>query len=102
MPGDDRLIEVWNNVFMEFDRQRGRRLEPLPAPSIDTGMGLERITAVLQGKISNYDTDLFPPILARIGELAGRPLRPGRPQPTSRCGSSPITCAPRRFSSPTA
>src|SRR5687768_6292507 len=67
-----RYIEIWNNVFMEFDRQANGSLEPLPAPSIDTGMGLERVTAVLQGHESNYDTDLFGPILDEIGRLAGR------------------------------
>src|SRR6188508_3251717 len=68
----DRFVEVWNNVFMEFDRQSDGTLNPLPAPSIDTGMGLERITAVIQGKLSNYDTDLFMPLLEAIGEKAGR------------------------------
>jgi alanyl-tRNA synthetase len=68
----DRYVEVWNNVFMEFDRQSDGTLNPLPAPSIDTGMGLERITAVIQGKLSNYDTDLFTPLLDAIGERAGR------------------------------
>ncbi len=67
----DRYIEIWNNVFMEFDRQADGALDPLPAPSIDTGMGLERITAVLQGHLSNYDTDLFTPLLAALGERAG-------------------------------
>jgi alanyl-tRNA synthetase len=67
----DRYIEIWNNVFMEFDRQADGTLNPLPAPSIDTGMGLERVTAVLQGHLSNYDTDLFTPILSAIGERAG-------------------------------
>ena len=71
----DRYVEVWNNVFMEFDRQADGTLKPLPAPSIDTGMGLERITAVIQGKLSNYDTDLFTPILEAIGKLAGREYR---------------------------
>ncbi|HEY0873349.1 MAG TPA: alanine--tRNA ligase [Vicinamibacterales bacterium] len=68
----DRYIEIWNNVFMEFDRQADGRLNPLPAPSIDTGMGLERVTAVIQNKLSNYDTDLFTPILDAIGSRAGR------------------------------
>jgi alanyl-tRNA synthetase len=72
VPESDRLIEVWNNVFMEFNRHEGGLLEPLPAPSIDTGMGLERITAVIQGKVSNYDTDLFQPILGAMSDLAGQ------------------------------
>ena len=67
----DRYIEIWNNVFMEFDRQESGILQPLPAPSIDTGMGLERITAVLQDTLSNYDTDLFMPLLSAIGDRAG-------------------------------
>jgi alanyl-tRNA synthetase len=67
-----RYIEIWNNVFMEFDRQAGGDLKPLPAPSIDTGMGLERICAVLQEVESNYDTDLFAPLLDAIGRLAGK------------------------------
>jgi alanyl-tRNA synthetase len=69
--GTDPEIEIWNNVFMEFERGADGTLTPLPAPSIDTGMGLERITAVLQNKQSNYDTDLFMPLLRRVGELAG-------------------------------
>jgi alanyl-tRNA synthetase len=79
--GSDPEIEVWNNVFMEFERSADGTLTPLPAPSIDTGMGLERVTAVLQGKDSNYDTDQFMPLLARIGEIAerryGRTNEPG-------------------------
>jgi len=69
--GTDPEIEIWNNVFMEFERGPSGVLSPLPAPSIDTGMGLERVTAVLQNKPSNYDTDQFMPILAQIGRLAG-------------------------------
>ena len=69
--GNDPEIEIWNNVFMEFERSADGTLTALPAPSIDTGMGLERITAVMQQKDSNYDTDLFMPLLQRIGELTG-------------------------------
>src|SRR5262249_12017786 len=69
--GTDPEIEIWNNVFMEFERSGDGVLKPLPAPSIDTGMGLERITAVMQGKDSNYDTDLFMPLIAAIGARAG-------------------------------
>jgi alanyl-tRNA synthetase len=68
--GADPEIEIWNNVFMEFERSADGVLTPLPAPSIDTGMGLERITAVLQGKDSNYDTDVFMPLLTEIGRLS--------------------------------
>jgi alanyl-tRNA synthetase len=69
--GADPEIEIWNNVFMEFERSADGTLTPLPAPSIDTGMGLERITAVLQNTESNYDTDLFAPILTEVGRLSG-------------------------------
>ena len=70
--GSDRFVEIWNNVFMEFDRGAGGVLAQLPARSIDTGMGLERIAAVLVGSTSNYDTALFTPILDGIGALARR------------------------------
>src|SRR5213593_1100503 len=69
--GSDPEIEIWNNVFMEFERSADGTLTPLPAPSIDTGMGLERITAVMQHRDSNYDTDLFTPIIRRISEITG-------------------------------
>ena len=76
----DRYIEIWNNVFMEFDRDSDGRLSPLPAASIDTGMGLERIVAVIQNKVSNYDTDLFTPLLDAIGDQTGRVYGPRTPQ----------------------
>jgi alanyl-tRNA synthetase len=81
--GADPEIEIWNNVFMEFERSADGTLTPLPAPSIDTGMGLERITSVMQKKDSNYDTDLFQPLLARIGELSGKTYGKGDEVDTS-------------------
>jgi len=66
-----RYMEIWNLVFMQFDRDAAGNYNPLPKPSIDTGMGLERIATVLQGKLSNYDTDLFTPLTARAAELCG-------------------------------
>ena len=67
----NRYVEIWNNVFMEFDRQADGTLNPLPAPSIDTGMGLERVTSVIQGTLSTYDTDFFTPLLAAIARVTG-------------------------------
>ena len=66
-----RYTEIWNLVFMQFNRLEGGRLEPLPSPSVDTGLGLERTAAVLQGKISNFDTDLFAPLIEEAADMAG-------------------------------
>ena len=70
-----RYVEIWNLVFMQFDRDASGKLNPLPKPSIDTGAGLERLTTVLQGKISVYDTDLFTRLIKRAAELTGASLQ---------------------------
>ena len=66
-----RYVEIWNLVFMQFDKSADSKFNPLPKPSIDTGAGLERVTAVMQGVISNYDTDLFVPLIKRAAEVTG-------------------------------
>ncbi|MBJ6725604.1 alanine--tRNA ligase [Geomesophilobacter sediminis] len=71
----DRYMEIWNNVFMQFNRSADGTLTPLPKPSVDTGMGLERISAVMQGVTSNYDTDLLQGIIRHIERLAGKKYR---------------------------
>ncbi len=68
----DRYLELWNLVFMQFNRDESGKMTPLPKPSIDTGMGLERISAVLQGKKNNYDTDLFTGIFAELEKISGK------------------------------
>ena len=70
--GGSRFMELWSLVFIKYNRMEGGRRVPLSAKFVDTGAGLERVTSVLQGKTSNYDTDIFMPIISAIGELAGR------------------------------
>ena len=65
----DRYVEIWNLVFMQYRRERNGKMTPLPRPSVDTGMGLERMAAVMQGVCSNYDTDLFRPLIRRAAEV---------------------------------
>ncbi|OQX77903.1 MAG: alanine--tRNA ligase [Epsilonproteobacteria bacterium 4484_65] len=69
----DRFLEIWNLVFMQYDRDAQGNLNPLPKPSIDTGMGLERVVAIKEGKLNNYHSSLFMPFLDKIGELVGTP-----------------------------
>ncbi|MEX2181733.1 MAG: alanine--tRNA ligase [Gemmatimonadaceae bacterium] len=78
-----RFLEIWNLVFMQYDRQADGTLVPLPKPSVDTGAGLERIAAVLQGVANNYDTDLFTPLVGRVAEITGKPYKYGRPDSAS-------------------
>lgn len=95
----DRFLELWNLVFMEFNRDGSGNLTPLPKPSIDTGMGLERISAVLQGKTSNFDTDLFSNIISEISSISGvsygkgnesNPLTPPEKSPLPPPEKSPL------------
>ncbi|EJN0604019.1 alanine--tRNA ligase, partial [Campylobacter coli] len=73
MGGDgDRFLEIWNLVFMQYERSADGKLTPLPKPSIDTGMGLERVTAIKEGKFSNFDSSLFMPIINEIAKLCGK------------------------------
>jgi alanyl-tRNA synthetase len=89
VPGDDRpngegdrVIELWNLVFMQFNRDAAGKVHPLPKPSIDTGMGLERLAAVAQGVYSNYDSDVFTPLLSAVATRAG--VRYGEKDTTDR------------------
>ncbi len=69
---DDEYLEIWNLVFMQYDAKPDGSLQPLPAPSVDTGLGLERLASILQGKDNNYDTDIFASLMARIQTLLGQ------------------------------
>jgi alanyl-tRNA synthetase len=75
-----QMVELWNLVFMQFERDESGTLHPLPAPSIDTGAGLERLASVLQGVDSNFHIDLFEPLVQRVAEEVGRPYEPKAPE----------------------
>jgi alanyl-tRNA synthetase len=79
-----RYMEIWNLVFMQFNRDASGKLNPLPKPSVDTGMGLERTATVLQGKISNYDTDLFQPLMQEAARISRMKADDARIQPSLR------------------
>ena len=93
----DRWVEIWNLVFMQFEQVGPGDRRPLPKPSVDTGMGLERLCAVLQGVRSNYETDLLRPLIDHAAKLSGKTLRPDRLRRAraSRCAPSPTTRARR-------
>jgi alanyl-tRNA synthetase len=76
----DQVIEIWNNVFMQFNRLKDGSLQPLPAKHVDTGLGFERLVRVIQGKTSNYDTDIFQPLIQFIAEKSGKTYQP-QPHP---------------------
>jgi len=71
--GSPQVIEIWNNVFMQYNRKSDGTLDDLPAKCVDTGMGFERVCAVIQGKTSNYDTDVFMPLIEAVAQLSGKP-----------------------------
>ena len=92
--GKPSVMEIWNLVFIQYNRDTTGKLTPLPAKHVDTGMGFERVCAVLQGKDSNYDTDVFTPLIKKIGELTGKPYN-GSLQPALGREQSEIDTAMR-------
>ena len=87
-------VEIWNLVFTQFNRVGPGQLEPLPKKNIDTGMGLERAAACLQGVPTVFETDIFRPIVAAVAEHAGRRLRPRRAPTASASAGWPTTPGP--------
>ena len=73
-PENELWVEIWNDVFMEYNKQLDGTLEPLAKKNVDTGMGLERVSAILQGKAGCYDTELFAPLFAKLSEVSGKPV----------------------------
>ena len=85
-----RFVEIWNLVFMQFSRDASGELKPLPKPSVDTGMGLDRTTAVLENVVSNYDTDLFVPLIERAAQLCGVNLQKEEKLEAGRGGAASL------------
>ena len=90
---DDEYLEIWNLVFMQFDQKADGQLVPLPAPGVDTGLGLERLASIMQARTTTYDTDAFSPIMDRIQQLL-RQDAAHRRQPFTATAPSPTMPAP--------